>query len=577
MQKSEQDLLAKISAQLNAGQFASAAKTARSGTQKFPRNPAFANFAGLAQAQAGKHRDAAVFFAKAMKLAPRHEEIETNLIQALVFSDQQDKAQELIARCPPRPRNPAGLHYLNAQSLSRAGDQEAALAAASAAKEAGPDNPRAYYLRASILTALGRPGDALVEYRALAMLTPQDPQPLLESANALIRLSRLEEAREVLTAALKLAPDAVQAHAQLGMLSAMLGENEAASGHYRDVLKRAPAHGSAYLQLAKLQEPEANQAMLPQLEAAKAQAGSKSHDYALMCFAQAAICKQAGKAEDEASLLKAANRIEAERRPYDAAAATRQFQTLTGAIAPAAAEAEAPEPIFILGLPRSGTSLLEHVLSASGAVFGCGELPGGDAIAAAAAADGDAADTAKLARGYRAALPEFPSGTSHFIDKLPANYKIIGPLKAVFPNARFLHLQRDPRDVALSMWRAYFAQGGLNFTFDQKAMAHEVNLYRQYMDHWRGAYAESILDVPYTALTSDLETTGKQVAEFCGLSWQPAMAHPEKNAASVRTASAQQVREKVHSRSVGGWKQQEAALKVFLRGLKPALWPELDL
>ena len=308
-------------------------------------------------------------------------------------------------------------------------------------------------------------------------------------------------------------------------------------------------------------------------------ADPKSKDFALISFARAVICKQAADLTGEAQQLKLANRAEADRHRYDARRADTAFADLTGldiATLPQAAP-EDPVPVFVLGLPRSGTSLLEQVLTASAPVFGCGEFVGGEAVEALARKQGYAHfPAAEAAALYRSKLPEMPAGTTHFVDKLPGNYKHLGLLAAAFPNARFLQLDRDPRDVALSMWRAYLSAPALSYVYDQTAMAHEVNLYQRYMAHWKSALADRILTVPYEQLVTDIEAVGQDAAAFCGIRWTADMATPETNRAIVRTASALQVREKVHAQSVGLWRTQEKALAEFTAHLDPALWPGLD-
>jgi hypothetical protein len=169
-----------------------------------------------------------------------------------------------------------------------------------------------------------------------------------------------------------------------------------------------------------------------------------------------------------------------------------------------------------------------------------------------------------------------PESTRAFVDKMPANYRLIGYLATALPEARFVHLLRDPRDVALSIWRTHFPAAAMGFTADLEAIAQMANLYRRYMAHWQALFPERILDVPYAELVQDIEGWSRRLAEHCGLDWVPEMAAPEKNPGAVRTASVNQVRQGVHSRSVGAWRKHAEALAPFVAALDPALWPELD-
>ena len=159
---------------------------------------------------------------------------------------------------------------------------------------------------------------------------------------------------------------------------------------------------------------------------------------------------------------------------------------------------------------------------------------------------------------------------------MPANYRFVGFLLHAFPEARIIHIARDPRDVALSMWRSFFPSAWMNFTFDLKAMAFSANLYKRYMQHWEKLYGDRVLTLNYRDIVSDVEAASQQLADYCGLDWVEEMAAPERNTARVRTASVVQVRQGVHKKSLGGWRAMEGALQPFIDGLDPELWPELE-
>ncbi len=172
-------------------------------------------------------------------------------------------------------------------------------------------------------------------------------------------------------------------------------------------------------------------------------------------------------------------------------------------------------------------------------------------------------------------LPPLPQGISAYTDKMPENYRLIGFLRTVHPEARFVHVRRDPRDVALSMWRGHFAGSALNYTYDLTAMAHRFNLYAEIMAFWHRLLPGQILDLSYEEVTAVPEAASRKLADHCGLGWVPQMAHPEQVETPVLTLSAGQLRQPVHRRSVGQWRQQAEALAPFIDGLDPALWPGL--
>ena len=171
--------------------------------------------------------------------------------------------------------------------------------------------------------------------------------------------------------------------------------------------------------------------------------------------------------------------------------------------------------------------------------------------------------------------PDLAPDTTIWVDKMPENYRLIGFLLTAYPNARIVNLIRDPRDVALSMWRAHFSGTALNYTYDLRAMAHRFNLYARAMAHWRRVFPGAILDLAYEDLVQDVDTASRRLAAFCGLDRHPAMLRPDLAAGQILTHSAGQLRQPVHARSIGGWRRHADELAPFIAGLDPALWPQV--
>lgn len=570
--------MAKAQEKLRNGQYKHAFRAAKSAMKKNARVPFAANLAGIALGGMGNHREAVNSFTKALKLDPNYHDARKNLAQSLILLGKSPAALALLSKLVVLTPDDPDAWYLLAQVNLKLNQPAEVVRAASVSISKAPNIARGYHLRAMAFKNLGQTQKALADFTTQSELAPTDPAPLLEKSVLLIRLFRLQEARAALEAALGLTPDNPQAHNLMGMLMMMQGNQPESIAHYRRTIDVDPNHAEAFLQLASLQDQAENAGMVPQLETAMKSAPKAGHAAGLLHFARAIIHHQSGDATAEAKELVQANRIEAALRPYDYARADKVLEGSTQELPTGTdAHSNSPVPVFIFGLPRSGTTMLEQILTASDQVFGCGELPMGSVLTDLVA-DGsaDGFNAVDFAGYYRENLPEMPAGTTHFVDKLPGNYKVIGLLHAAFPNARFLHLGRDPRDVALSMWRAYFAEGGLDFTFDQEAMAYEVNQYRRYMQCWGETRTIPMLSLQYEDVVRDIETAGRQAAGFCGFDWTETMARPDLNTGAVRTASALQVRDGVHTKSVRAWQSSASALATFIAELDPQLWPELS-
>ena len=228
--------------------------------------------------------------------------------------------------------------------------------------------------------------------------------------------------------------------------------------------------------------------------------------------------------------------------------------------------------IFIVGMPRSGTTLLERMLGRHSAVKSAGELLDFGQTLAAAARKCMAAnpgktlveasqmiDFAALGRDYMTSAREAASGSHTFIDKMPVNYIYCGLIRKALPNARLIHLVRDPMDSCYAVYKTLFNQA-YPFSYDLDELADYYTSYHRLMRHWHDAMPGAILDVHYEDLVADTEGQARRILAWCGLDWQAAVLSPSHNDAPATTASAAQVREPIHTDSVQKWRRYEAGL-----------------
>ena len=570
----------KIMGLMNSGSFKAAAKAAKSAMKAFPHEANFINLAGSALAQGGDARAAIAMFSRALKMRPGDAEIQNNLIQALIQTGQHAKAQELIARLLPKRKDPTALWFFKGASLSQSGDPEGAIEALTKAIEGNPKHALAHNLRGIAYAAVNDEQSAIADFRRAHELNPRDPDPLANIGLPLARTGDAKAALEAVEKALAINPNHVNALHRQAILLAEEGRIDEAIAAYHYLLSVDPLHAEAYAELVATQAAEDNRALLPDILAAQKKVPPKSPLQADLQRAAGNIYFQLGDYDKAATALARFNDLNAKARPYDSAAEAAECDRILAAFPlgtplPAGGDRDRPTPIFVLGQPRSGTTLSEMILTAHPEVQSCGELDMTRRLVAALEDSGAPFDPAAFAAGFRAEMPPVAPEARAFVDKMPLNYRYIGYLLAAFPEAPILHIARDPRDVALSMWRSYFPSGGMAFTFDQRAMAHSANTYRRYMAHWEALAPDRILTLDYGEIVSDLPAAARRMADFCGLDWHEAMAAPEKNTAAVRTAAVVQVRQGVHKRSLGGWRRMEAALAPFLEDLDPALWPDL--
>ncbi|MDK3019517.1 tetratricopeptide repeat-containing sulfotransferase family protein [Pseudodonghicola flavimaris] len=570
--------LARAQSHLMNGQYKQALKSAKAAMARAPKDARLPNLVGVAMCGLGQQREALAMFQKAMKLDPGFPDPHRNLGQTLILLGQADKALTVLERlCATQPGD-EGAQYLVAQALANLGRSEAAEAAAGRAIALAPRQARSYNLRGLMRDQMGQSDAALRDFETALDIDPNNIETLINISLPLARQLRQEEALAVVRKAVALAPGHVGAHLRLATALTETGDRQAAAAEYQRVLKLDPRNAQAIEQLSLLQDPAENAALAPVAQAALKRAPARGADKALLNFALARIADQADDIPRAARHWAEANRDMARQRPYDPEADTALNDRLLGyfPLPPAMAEEEIITPIYVLGLPRSGTTLAEAILAAHPQVAGLGEqIAAGRYFYPLVEAQSPigATELAQFRSFETQQHPPLPAGSRAFVDKMPENYRLLGFLAAAHPRARIVHLTRDPRDIALSMWRSQFQGGALNYTYDLRAMGHRFNLYARMMQRWHALFPDRIFDLSYEAMTADIDAASRQLADHCGLDWQAQMARPHETGAAVLTMSATQLRQPVHRRSVGKWRAYAEILAPFTETLDPALWP----
>jgi hypothetical protein len=450
--------------------------------------------------------------------------------------------RQLLAIRPDLPDSWFNLALMERQS----GRFEAALKAYDEALRRGVSGPEEAWLNRGVIHAddLGRPDLALAD----------------------------------LEAALAIAPDWLPALLNLGNLHEDMGRRDEARHAYARALAVAPGHPVALARaagLARLTGPD--DPVIADLRAALGEPGLRADDRAELGFALGRALDQVGAYDAAFAAYAAANAASRAAdpggAPYDRAGHERFIDSLIAAFPePAAPVADGSEgPIFICGLFRSGSTLVEQILAGHSRVTGGGELGLVPGLARAIAGYPKAMATAgpeALARlrglyldGLKTARPEAAVVT----DKRPDNFLHIGLIKAMFPKARIVHTVREPLDVILSNWFLHLDRS-MAHALDLEDLAHWHGQYVRLMAHWKGLYPD-MFDLDYDALVVEPRPAIERLLGYCGLAWEDGVLDFHKAAAPVRTASVWQVREPLYQRSSGRWRNYER----HLDGVRAAL------
>jgi Flp pilus assembly protein TadD len=442
-----------------------------------------------------------------------------------------------------------------------------------------PDHAEAHHNLGTVLLELQSAADAEPHLREALRLKPGQVESLINLCKAILDQDRPAEAEGHVRAAVKLRPDSAKAHDVLGTVLLQLGRLDEAERHFREALRFDPNHAAAHSQLATLRcgrLPDDDLTTMERLVAS----GAKPDARAGLLFGLAHVYDGRGEYPRAARCLREANALalEAARKrgkAYEPAEHGRFVSDLLAACTPEFFQrgggSDSELPVFIFGLPRSGTTLVEQILASHPQVHGAGELPlAGKALASLpglmqvrdnpweCAARLDETTIAKLAAGWLDELRALGNGLPRVTDKMPDNYCYLGLIARLFPRAKLIHCRRDPRDIAVSCWLTNFRK--ITWANDPQHIAGHFAAYRTMMDHWRRVLPVPILEVDYEDTVDDLEGMARRLVAWCGLEWDPACLAFHESARPVRTASAAQVRQPIYRRSLSRWVSYEQEL-----------------
>ncbi|MBS0571458.1 MAG: sulfotransferase [Proteobacteria bacterium] len=421
---------------------------------------------------------------------------------------------------------------------------------------------------------------ACLEHPALA--ATRSIPALLHMAGQRSALNENAEALALSDRAIAAGARGPEMHFQRGVHLLFNDRIREAEAELRECVRLDPGFGRAWQELARLRPQTESDNHLAPLEQALGRVAPGSYEHAAIEFARYKELEDLGRYAEAWAALARGNALMYARHRHDPQVTVRLFADLarvctTQFLHPAAANTDGAQPIFIIGMPRSGTTLLDRVLGNHSQVAAVGELDDfarqmrwcadhrstlDDTVIARL----PGMDFAELGRRYLEQTRWRAGAKPLYTDKLPRNWMVAGLIRKALPGARLLHLVRDPMDVCFSNFRALFADAFAHI-YDLEALASHYRVYRRTMAHWHAAMPGQILDVAYADLVADPEGTLRKVLAFCGLDWEPGCTDITRNRSAVSTLSAAQVREPVHTRFVDAWRRYEQHLAPLARAL----------
>lgn len=521
-------------------------------------------------------------YRSALALQPDQPEYHCNLGATLVDLGALDEAIGHFRAAIRLHPEFAAAHNNLGNALRLGGDLAAAIDEFRQAARLDPTSSEARSNLGELLLDAGQPNEALRHCREAVGLQPGSPLALTNLGNVLHTLGEFDEAEACFREAIARRPDLASPHAALAGLLEELGDMEQSEHQLREALRRDPRHAGALARLATNLRRRLPEADLATIETMLADPALSPSDRLTLQFGLAQVRDAQGEYDRAAELAGQANaskRTEFQKRgkSYD----PRAHEAFVDGLVAAFTDdyfarvreygSSTRRPVFVVGLPRSGTTLVEQVLAGHPSVFAAGELQlvretfqklpqalGRDGTALECIPRLDRDTTRTLARSHESALQSLSGSAPRVVDKLPENALYLGWIATLFPEATIIYCRRDHRDVALSCWLTHLAQ--VRWACDIDHIAARINHHARLMEHWRGVLPVPIHEIDYESLVSDPEAAARGLIAWCGLEWDSACLRFAETRRPVRTASASQVRQPVHSGSVGRWKNYERAL-----------------
>jgi tetratricopeptide (TPR) repeat protein len=457
--------------------------------------------------------------------------------------------------------------------------------------ELKPDHVVSLVNLAKVLTDLGKYDEAEEVARRAVALDPDYAEAHFNLGNALMLLGRHHEAEAVTRRAIALKPTLAGAHHNLGVALMDLGRLAEAREASERAIALAPREPMHFRQLGEVIKYTNGDPFLTALEVlSKGEASLAVTKQIDLHFALAKAYADIGRPEDEFRRLLAGNRLKRTRIEYDEAAVLGVIDRVQQVFTPEFIRASqgmgepSAAPIFIVGMPRSGTSLIEQILASHPQVYGAGELKLLDrAIADVHCSMREVSaypDIAlhmsdehfrKLGQNYLARVRHLTPAASHITDKMPANFVFAGLIHLALPNATIIHAVRDPVDTCISCFSKLFTEGNFQ-TYDLAELGRYYRHYKTLMQHWHAVLPPGrILDVHYEDTVADVEGVARRIVAHCGLPWDPRCLEFYSTKRIVRTSSAAQVRRPIYASSIGRRHSYGALLEPLLAELKPAM------
>jgi tetratricopeptide (TPR) repeat protein len=564
-----------------------------------PNHPDANHNMGVLAVGIGKVETALPFFKTALDTNPNIDQFWISYIDALIKLDRLDEASEVFKTAktkgvkgngfeqlkkrlaeleqdtevndtPRGTEEPPDAKLQNLINLYTQSQYKEALHKSSKLVEQFPNSIHLYNIIGAANQNLGQLDEAIEAYNKALIIKPDFADAFNNMGIALKNLGKPDEAIEAFNKALSTNPDYADAFNNIGVTLQEQGQLDRALEAYNKALSIKPDFAEAHRNLSFIKEYKVDDYQITQVQELCKRRDLSENDRCNLSFTLAKMYDDIDSPDQAFGHLSEGNALRKKLLKYSIKKDEKLFNKLKN-VQPYLLNnsldinknSNEPTPIFILGMPRSGTTLIEHIISSHSEVAGAGELNHVSKFGGKLAVGFTSINTGALLtfrERYLSELSKLSNGKGTVTNKMPQNFRFIPLICAAFPEAKIVHVKRNASATCWSNYKQYFVSKTIGYCYDLKDVVEYYNLYKELMSLWQLIYSDRLYNLNYEALTTDQEKQTRKLINYLDLPWEDACLYPQENKRIVNTASQRQVRQKVYKGSSEEWRKYEPYL-----------------